>query len=93
MSATVHIAILMLEFLSTFISLPKVFASFSTEQFLSVFAITLPYTNPFKFNHYTVSLARHVIIMCRLTQRKDFVACKLRILELMFRSSLKRPTS
>ena len=62
-----------------------------------MFAITLPYTNPFKFNHYTVSLARHVIIMwflkCRLTQRKDFVACKLRILELMFRSSLKRPTS
>ena len=28
----------------------KVFASFSTEQFLSVFAITLPYINPFKFN-------------------------------------------
>ena len=93
----------MLEFLSTLISLPKVFASFSTEQFLSVFTIILPYiqcrayTNPFKFNHYTVSLARHVIIMwflkCRLTQRKDFVACKLRILELMFRSSLKRPTS
>ena len=76
---------------------PKVFASFSTEQFLSVFAITLPYTNPFKFNHYTVSLAHHVIIMwflkCRLTQRKDFVECKVRVLELMFRSSLKRPTS
>ena len=42
-----------------------------------VFAITLPYTNPFKFNHYTVSLAHHVIIMwflkCRLANRKDFV--------------------
>ena len=76
-SATVHIAIPMLEFLSTLISLPKVFASFSTEQFLSVFAITLPYTNPFKFNHYTVSLAHHVIIMwflkCRLNNRRDFV--------------------
>jgi len=76
-SATVHIAIPVLEFLSTLISLPKVFASFNTEQFLSVFAITLPYTNPFKFNHYTVSLAHHVIIMwflkCRLSQRKDFV--------------------
>ena len=58
----------------------KVFASFSTEQFLSVFAITLPYTNPFKFNHYTVSLSQHVIIRwflkCRLTQKKDFVKCK-----------------
>ena len=76
----VHIAILMLEFLSKLISLPKVFASFSTEQFLSVFAITLPYTNPFKFNHYTVSLSQHVIIRwflkCRLTQKKDFVKCK-----------------
>ena len=76
-SATVHIAIPMLEFLSTLISLPKVFASFSQDQFLSVFAITLPYTNPFKFNHYTVSLAHHVIIMwflkCRLANRKGFV--------------------
>jgi len=76
-SATVHIAIPILEFLSTLVSLPKVFASFNTEQFLSVFAITLPYTNPFKFNHYTVSLAHHVIIMwflkCRLSNRKDFV--------------------
>ena len=43
-SAMVHIAILMLEFLSKLISLPKVFASFSTEQFLSVFAIILPYS-------------------------------------------------
>lgn len=76
-SATVHIAIPMLEFLSTLISLPKVFASFSTEQFLAVFAMTLPYTNPFKFNHYTVSLAHHVIIMwflkCRLNNRREFV--------------------
>jgi len=76
-SATVHIAIPVLEFLSTLISLPQVFASFSPEQFLSVFAITLPYTNPFKFNHYTVSLAHHVIIMwflkCRLANRKEFV--------------------
>ena len=67
----------MMEFLSTLISLPKVFASFSADQFLSVFAITLPYTNPFKFNHYTVSLAHHVIIMwflkCRLNNRRDFV--------------------
>jgi len=76
-SATVHIAIPVLEFLSTLISLPKVFASFNNDQYMSVFAITLPYTNPFKFNHYTVSLAHHVIIMwflkCRLASRRDFV--------------------
>jgi tuberous sclerosis protein 2 len=51
-----------------------VFASFNNDQYMSVFAITLPYTNPFKFNQYTVSLAHHVIIMwflkCRLTSRK-----------------------
>jgi len=76
-SATVHIATPVLEFLSTLISLPKVFASFNTDQYMSVFAITLPYTNPFKFNHYIVTLAHHVIIMwflkCRLTGRRDFV--------------------
>ena len=42
-----------------------------------MFAITLSYTNPFKFNHFTVSLARHVVIMwslkLRLVNRKDFV--------------------
>ena len=45
--------------------------------YVSAFAITLPYTNPFKCNHYTVSVAHHVIIMwflkCRLATRKDFV--------------------
>ena len=51
--------------------------NFSSKQFLSVFATILPYTNTFKFNHYTVSLAHHMIIMwflkCRMTIRKDFV--------------------
>ncbi|KAJ4432765.1 hypothetical protein ANN_21404 [Periplaneta americana] len=60
-SATVHIAIPILEFLSTLTRLPKVFASFVGDQYMSVFAISLPYTNPFKYNHYTVSLAHHVI--------------------------------
>jgi len=44
---------------------------------MSVFAILLPYTNPFKYNHYTVSLAYHVIavwfLKCRLPFRRDFV--------------------
>ena len=72
---------------------PKVFASFSTEQFLSVFAITLPYTNPFKFNHYTVSLAHqppryhHVVPQVQTDPEKRF--CKVQV-ELMFRSGLRR---
>lgn len=44
---------------------------------MSVFAILLPYTNPFKYNHYIVSLAHHVIaawfLKCRLPFRRDFV--------------------
>lgn len=44
---------------------------------MAIFAISLPYTNPFKYNHYTVSLAHHVIavwfLKCRLPFRKDFV--------------------
>ncbi|XP_076652775.1 TSC complex subunit tuberin isoform X1 [Halictus rubicundus] len=76
-SATVHIAIPILEFLSTLTRLPKVFASFIGDQYMSVFAILLPYTNPYKYDHYTVSLAHHVIavwfLKCRLPFRRDFV--------------------
>ncbi|KAK0095925.1 hypothetical protein PV326_007052 [Microctonus aethiopoides] len=76
-SATVHIAIPILEFLSTLTRLPKVFASFIGDQYMSIFAILLPFTNPFKYNHYTVSLAHHVIavwfLKCRLPFRRDFV--------------------
>lgn len=41
------------------------------------FAISLPYTNPRKYDHYTVSLAHHVIagwfLKCKLSWRKDLV--------------------
>lgn len=44
---------------------------------MSVFAIALPFTNPFKFDPYTVSLAHHVVVMwflkCRLAYRQNFV--------------------
>uniref|UniRef100_A0A4W5KZF9 Tuberin-type domain-containing protein n=1 Tax=Hucho hucho TaxID=62062 RepID=A0A4W5KZF9_9TELE len=59
------------------VRLPHLYAYFVAEQYVSVFAISLPYTNPSKFNQYIVSLAHHVISMwfirCRLTFRKDFV--------------------
>ncbi|KAJ0176953.1 hypothetical protein K1T71_006962 [Dendrolimus kikuchii] len=60
-SDTQAIASPMLEFLSTLTRLPKVFASFVEDQYMSVFAILLPYTNPSRYNHYVVSLAHHVI--------------------------------
>ncbi|KAM8842478.1 tuberin isoform 1-T2 [Synchiropus picturatus] len=76
-SATVTMASPMLEFLSTLVRLPHLYANFVAEQYISVFAISLPYTNPSKFNQYIVSLAHHVIAMwfirCRLPFRKDFV--------------------
>lgn len=76
-STTPPIAIPVLEFLSTLTHLPMVFGNFVGDQYMAVFAIALPYTNPFKFNHYTVSLAHHVIavwfLKCRLPFRKDFV--------------------
>ncbi|XP_024115248.1 tuberin isoform X3 [Oryzias melastigma] len=76
-SATVTMASPMLEFLSTLVRLPHLYANFVAEQYVSVFAISLPYTNPSKFNQYIVSLAHHVIAMwfirCRLPFRKDFV--------------------
>lgn len=64
-------------FIVALTSLPTVFASFVGDQYMSVFAIALPYTNPFKYSHYTVSLAHHVIavwfLKCRLPFRRDFV--------------------
>ncbi|XP_050345802.1 tuberin isoform X6 [Nymphalis io] len=76
-SDTKAIASPMLEFLSTLTRLPRVFASFVEDQYMSVFAILLPYTNPSRYNHYVVSLAHHVIaawfLKCRLSYRRNFV--------------------
>ena len=35
-------------FLLGIVRLPKLYTNFNNEQYLSVFAIALPYTNPFK---------------------------------------------
>ncbi|MPC28141.1 Tuberin [Portunus trituberculatus] len=53
----------MLEFLSTLLHFPAMYSSFVQQQFMPIFAIAIPYTNPFKFNHYIVSLAYHVIAL------------------------------
>ncbi|XP_041363648.1 tuberin-like isoform X2 [Gigantopelta aegis] len=76
-SATISMAIPVLAFLSSIVRLQNLYVNFVEDQYMSVFAIALPYTNPFKFSHYTVSLAHHVIaiwfIRCRLPFRKAFV--------------------
>ena len=54
-SATVSIAPNILEFLSTLNRLPEVYSSFVEEQYLSIFAITLPFINPFKVIYISIS--------------------------------------
>lgn len=53
------------------------FVSFVQVQYMYVFAIALPYTNPYRYNHYVVSLAHHVIagwfLKSRLSLRNSFV--------------------
>lgn len=53
------------------------FDNFVEVQYRYVFAIALPYTNPHKYDHYTVSLAHHVIagwyLKCKLPLRRNFV--------------------
>lgn len=78
MSTTLRVAVPLLEFLSTLSRLPsRLFASFTQMQCMYVFAISLPYTNPHRYDHYTVSLAHHVIagwfLKCKLSWRRDFV--------------------
>jgi tuberous sclerosis protein 2 len=77
-SATTPMAVPVMEFLSTLVRIPRLYANFVEDQYLSIFAIALPYTNPFKFNHFAVSLAYTVIalwfIKCRQPFRKGFVS-------------------
>ncbi|CAL8137089.1 unnamed protein product [Orchesella dallaii] len=84
-SPKLNIAVPVLEFPSSLIHLPRVFASFVQDQYMSICAICLPYTNPFKFNHYVVSLAHHVsalwFLKCRLSYRKAFVSYIIKGLE------------
>ncbi|BFZ02892.1 hypothetical protein BsWGS_05930 [Bradybaena similaris] len=101
-SATISMAIPVLAFLSSIVRIPKLYANFVEDQYMSVFAIALPYTNPFKFSHYTVSLAHHVIgiwfIRCRLPFRRGFVkyiqrGLKYNVLQLFEENSIRHLTT
>ncbi|KAH8305598.1 hypothetical protein KR059_003548 [Drosophila kikkawai] len=78
MSDTNALATPVLEFLSLLIHLSKhLFANFTNMHNMYVFAITLPYTKPHRYDHYTVSLAHHIIagwfLKCKLELRKNCV--------------------
>ncbi|XP_074594554.1 TSC complex subunit tuberin isoform X2 [Brevipalpus obovatus] len=76
-SQTVTIANPLLEFLSYATLDPRLYASFTQDQFMAIFAIVLPFTNPTKFSLYVVTMAFKVISMwflkCRINFRKNFV--------------------
>ncbi|KAK2706177.1 tuberin-like [Artemia franciscana] len=72
-SATVVVAEPMLVFLSTLVRLPKVYSDFKVDHFMAVFAIAVQFTNPSKFNRYTVSLAYYVIGIWFLKLKPSFV--------------------
>lgn len=67
------------------------FDNFVEVQYRYVFAIALPYTNPHKYNHYTVSLAHHVIagwyLKCKLPLRRNFVEYILK----GFKTNVQKP--
>ncbi|XP_058838559.1 tuberin isoform X2 [Topomyia yanbarensis] len=78
MANTTTVAVSVLEFLSTLSHLPSDrIANFRVVEYMYVLAMSFPYTNPYRYDHYTVSLAHHVIagwfLKCRLPMRKNLV--------------------
>ncbi|XP_059218491.1 tuberin [Stomoxys calcitrans] len=78
MSDKPTVSISVLEFLSILSRLPNdLFTNFTPRQYMYVFAISLAYTKPHRYDHYTVSLAHHVIagwfLKCKLELRKNCV--------------------
>lgn len=72
-SATPTMALPVLELLASTISLSPLYSGFVEQQYLGVFGIALPYTDPLKYNPYVVAMAHHVITMwfirCRIQYR------------------------
>lgn len=75
-SDTMHVAIPILEFMSTITHLPYSFTNLNQKQFSYVFATCLPYTSPARYDHYVVSLAHHIIaswfLKARIQWRKGY---------------------
>uniref|UniRef100_A0A1X7VTP7 Rap-GAP domain-containing protein n=1 Tax=Amphimedon queenslandica TaxID=400682 RepID=A0A1X7VTP7_AMPQE len=72
-SATPTMAIPVLELLMSIIGFPVLFGGFVEKQYLGVFGIAIPYTDPSKYNGYVTALAHHVVSMwfirCRIQYR------------------------
>ncbi|XP_058066096.1 tuberin [Anopheles bellator] len=78
MTDTKMVALPVLEFLSTLNLLPSYrFGNFIMRTYMCVMAMSMPYTNPFRYDHYTVSLAHYVVaawfIKCKLPMRHQLI--------------------
>lgn len=71
-TASQQLAIPILEFLSILNLWPNLYSSYVVTEFLSIFAIIIPYTNPMKFDEYSVALAYRVATLWYLSSRYQF---------------------
>lgn len=71
-TASQQLAIPILEFLSILNLWPNLYSSYVGNEFLSIFAIIIPYTNPMKFDEYSVALAYRVATLWYLSSRYQF---------------------
>lgn len=71
-TASSQLAIPILEFLSILNLWPNLYSSFVSNEFLLIFAIIIPYTNPTKFDEYSVALAYRVATMWYLSSRYQY---------------------
>ena len=71
-TASQQLAIPILEFLSILNLWPNLYSSFVSSEFLLIFAIIIPYTNPLKFDEYSVALAYRVATLWYLSSRYQY---------------------
>ncbi|XP_015792101.1 tuberin [Tetranychus urticae] len=92
-SATVQIAIPILEFLSYVTLHPRLYKDFVSNHYLSIFATVLPFTNPSRFSDFIVAMAFRVMSMwflkCRLPYRKVIISYIIRGLQVNVIQSIK----
>lgn len=70
-AATSSMATPTLEFLAGLIPMSALVSGFLEDEYLCVFGIALPYTNPDRHSSYVVAMAHHVISMW-------FLRCRMR---------------
>lgn len=84
-SATPTLAIPVLELLMSIIALPLLYSGFVEQQYLAIFGIALPYTDPSKLVHfffyllflsiYTCTYKISILFICLLSPPLSLISC------------------